>query len=237
VIATEGILPGSDHGTAAFTFWVEKQTGLIRKSIERREGELYPSDPGGRYTSKAERVYSIIVLNPSSFPDGAFTFDPPSNAVLVEQFIEHCCDEAVGQPIPAISVKDAGGKEVSLQSLQGKPLLLDFWATWCKPCREALPTLEKLYDEYKDKGLVLLSLDQDEDPQKAADFWAKNKMPWPNYHLDRQAGSKLPRHGIPYFVLVDASGKVVFSRNGLEEKELQAALAGLEWPGTAPSAQ
>jgi len=235
VVTTEGMLPGlGRHGTTAFTIWVEKQSGLIRKSTERRQEELSPSDPSGQYTSEAERVYSIAVLNPSSFPDGTFTFTPPSNAVLVQQFVEHYG----GQPIPEIRVRDSAGKEVSLQSFRGKSLLLDLWATWCGPCRDSLPTLEKLYTEYKDKGLVLLSLDQDEDPQRAADFWAKNKVPWPNYHLDKLAGDKFPPHGLPYFVLMDASGKVVFSMNGLDEKDLRAALAFIDSSAktTAPTA-
>jgi thiol-disulfide isomerase/thioredoxin len=156
----------------------------------------------------------------SSFPDGTCTLTHPPNAVLVKHF---------GEPLPATSVKNSAGKKVSLLSFLGKPLLLDFWVTWCAPCRESLPTLEKLYSEYKDKGLVLLSLDEDQDSQKAADFWAENKMPWPNYHLDKVARNKFAGHGVPYLVLVDASGNVVFSQDGLDEKELRAALGSLDF--------
>jgi thiol-disulfide isomerase/thioredoxin len=113
-------------------------------------------------------------------------------------------------------------------------LLLDFWATWCVPCRESLPGLEKLYTEYKDKGLVLVSLDEDQEPQKAADFWAKNKVSWPNYHLDKLAAEKFPPHGIPYFVLIDPSGDIVFSHAGLDEEKLRAALASLDYSSTRP---
>jgi thiol-disulfide isomerase/thioredoxin len=187
VIDTEGILPVSDaHITVAFTFWVEKQSGLIRKSVSRDHGELSPRNPGSQYNSETQRIYSVAALNPSSFPEGTFTFAPPTTAVLAKQFQDKQSQEVgkfVGKPLPTISVKDSSGKDVSLQSFQGKPLLLDFWATWCEPCRESLPDLEKLYGEYN-KHLVLLSLDEDEEPQKAADFWVQNKVPWPNYHVD-----------------------------------------------------
>lgn len=232
VVNTQGVLPGSDgHITTAFTYWVEKQSGLIRKSLSRTEGELMPSAPGTPYVNEHETIYTIAELNPSSFPDGTFTFTPPTNAVLVQQFSSKQAQELaklVGKSLPAVTLKDSAGTEVSLQSFQGKPLLLDFWATWCVPCRESLPTLQKLYTEYKDKGLILLSLDEDDEPQKATDYWAQNKLPWPNYHLDKPSVNKFPQHGIPYFVLVDASGNIVFSQAGSEEKELRAAVASVD---------
>jgi thiol-disulfide isomerase/thioredoxin/outer membrane lipoprotein-sorting protein len=217
VVTTEGVITSSEgHGTEAFTFWVEKQSSLILKLTERRE--FLPDGESGRQTSNATRFYSIAILNPSSFPHGTFSFDPPADALLVKNF---------GKPLPEASVKNAAGQEISLQSFQGKPLLLDFWAMWCGPCRRALPTFEKLYSEYKDKGLVLLSLDEDEDPQKAADFWAENKLPWPNYYLDKVAVNKFGGHAVPYVMLVDASGHMIYSRDGFDEKELRAALDSL----------
>jgi len=96
------------------------------------------------------------------------------------------------------------------------------------PCRESLPALEKLYQENRDKGLVLLSLDEDDDnPQKATDFWITRKEPWPNFHAGKEILDKFPLHGIPYFVLLDGSGKVAFSQAGLDENGLRTAIAAL----------
>jgi len=130
----------------------------------------------------------------------------------------------VGQSVPAVSVKATDNGEVSLQSFRGKPLLLDFWATWCSSCRDSLPDLQKLYAENKDKGLVLVSIDQDDEVQKAAQFWSEQKVPWPNYHLDPALDNKLPSHGLPFFVLVDSSGKVIYSREGFDHGDLQQAI-------------
>jgi thiol-disulfide isomerase/thioredoxin len=130
----------------------------------------------------------------------------------------------VGQSLPAVNVKTTDNREVSLQSFRGKPLLLDFWATWCSSCRDSLPDLQKLYAENKDKGLVLVSIDQDDEDQKAVQFWSEQKVPWPNYHFDTALDNKLPGHGLPFFVLVDSSGKVIYSSQGFDHDHLQQAI-------------
>ena len=63
---------------------------------------------------------------------------------------------------PNFSLKDPSGKTVELRQLRGKPVLLNFWATWCAPCRDEMPELEQLYREHKDKGLVVLAVSMDE---------------------------------------------------------------------------
>jgi len=133
----------------------------------------------------------------------------------------------VGKQAPAITLKALDGKDVPLKSFQGKPVLLDFWATWCVPCVESLPAVEKLYHETVTNGLVLLSIDEDEDPKKADAFWSKHNEPWPNFHATSDVLGSFPHHGIPYFVLIDASGQVVFSAAGLDETALRTALAKL----------
>jgi thiol-disulfide isomerase/thioredoxin len=160
VITTEGERPDSqDHITTRFTFWIDKQTKLIRKSIQRSEGEL-AREPGAHFLSVTDRLYQMAELDISHFPEGTFSFAPPPSAILVKQFEDNQTQELsklVGKPVPALTLIDSGGKEVTLQSFAGKPVLLDFWATWCVPCRESLPALEKLYQENGAKGLVLLA--------------------------------------------------------------------------------
>jgi thiol-disulfide isomerase/thioredoxin/outer membrane lipoprotein-sorting protein len=236
VVTSDALLSGfGSPDTRTITYWIDKESGRIRREKIRMEGELLSNAPGVKYISEDDRIYSVAELNVTSFPEGSFTFTPPATAALVKEFEEKQSQELakfVGQALPTIKLKDSAGKEASLQSFQGKPLLLDFWASWCAPCRESLPNLEKLYQENKEKGLVLLSLDQDEVAQKAADFWAQHKAPWPNYHITQESLDKLPSHGIPFFVLIDSSGRVVFSHAGLDEKGLRAALASL-WPSSS----
>jgi thiol-disulfide isomerase/thioredoxin len=231
MITTEGEMPNTRGTiTAHSTFWIDKQSRLIRKSIQRTEGEL-TNEPGAHYVAVTDRVYQVAELDVSSFPKGTFNFVPPPSSILVKQFEDKQTQELaklVGKPVPALTFKATGGKEVTLESFSGKPVLLDFWATWCLPCRESLPTLEKLYQENAAQGLVLLSLDEDdENPQKATEFWATRKEPWPNFHAGKEIREKFPDHGIPYFVLLDSSGKVTFSHAGFDENSLRTAVAAL----------
>jgi thiol-disulfide isomerase/thioredoxin len=231
VITTEGEMPDArSHITIRFTFWIDKQTKLIRKSTQRSEGEL-TAEPGAHYSGLDERLYQVAEIDVSHFPVDTFRFAPPLSAILVKEFEDKQTQELaklVGKPVPALTLRNHEGKEVTLQSFAGKPVLLDFWATWCVPCRESLPVLEKLYRENESKGLVLLSLDEnDENPQKAADFWAMRKEPWPNFHAGKEIREKFPVHGIPYFVLLDSSGRVTFSQAGLDENGLRTAIAAL----------
>jgi thiol-disulfide isomerase/thioredoxin len=239
VISTEGEMPDAQgHVAIRFTFWIDKETKLIRKSIQRGEGEL-TREPGAHYVTLNDRWYSVAELGLSHFAEGTFSLAPPPSAILVKEFEDKQTQELaklVGKSVPAITLKASGGKEVTLQSFKGKPVLLDFWATWCLPCRESLPALEKLYQENEAKGLVVLSLDEDDDnPQKAIEFWAVNKVPWPNFHADNEILKNFPVHGIPYFVLLDSSGKITFSQSGLDEDSLRTALAALPSSPTSES--
>jgi thiol-disulfide isomerase/thioredoxin len=239
VITTQGEMPNAESPiTIRFTFWIDKQTKLIRKSRQLSEGEL-TAEPGAHYSATDDRLYQVAELDVSNFPEGTFGFAPPRSAILVKEFeIKETQELAklVGKSAPSLTLKTSGGKEVTLQSFTGKPVLLDFWATWCVPCRESLPALEKLYQENGAKGLVLLSLDEDDDrPQKAADFWAIRKEPWPNFHASKEILGKFPAHGIPYFVLIDSSGKVTFSHSGLDENSLRMAVTALTSSPTSQS--
>jgi thiol-disulfide isomerase/thioredoxin/outer membrane lipoprotein-sorting protein len=232
VITTEGEMPDArDPTTIRFTFWIDKKSKVIRKSAQRGETEL-TAVPGAHYTGLDERLYQVAEVDVANFPEGAFSFIPPPSAALVKKFEDKQAQglvELLGKPAPAVTLKGSGSEEVKLlQSFVGKPVLLDFWATWCMPCRESLPALAKLYQENRAKGLVLLSLDEDDDnPQRAAELWAKSKMAWPNFHASKEILEKFPEHGIPYFVLLDPSGKVVLSYAGSDEVVLRKAVTGL----------
>lgn len=228
VVATDGIQPGSNGRiVVSMKFWIGRNSHLIRKQTHHSVGELVPSNPSAQYTQDSTEIFTVAELNPSSFPVGTFTFAPPKNSALVREFQspeEQERAKFVGHPLPAVTVKTWDNREIALQSLVGKPLLLDFWSTSCQPCRESLPDLEKLYAENKDKGLVLVSLDENQELKTAAAFWSEQKVPWPNYHLDFPSTDKFPAHGIPYFVLVDPSGTVVYSQGGFDHNGLQKAV-------------
>ena len=110
---------------------------------------------------------------------------------------------------------------------RGKPVLLDFWATWCAPCVTSLPKLAELEREAAPKGLVMLSIDEDEEAKTAADFLTKNQYAWPNTHDDGKIFDAFNKPGIPLVVWIDGSGKIAFYEVGGDDARLRKALAGL----------
>jgi len=134
---------------------------------------------------------------------------------------------AVGAEAPLFTGPTPEGEEISLESLRGKVVLIDFWASWCGPCRRENPNVVKLYNTYKSKGFEILAVSLD----KTKDRWVKaiadDKLTW--LHISDLKGwkSKYARQygvsSIPQTVLLDREGKIM-ARN-LRGKALEAKLA------------
>lgn len=110
---------------------------------------------------------------------------------------------------PAFSVNTVDGKRVSLDDLRGKVVLIDFWATWCGPCREALPHVRQIVKRFDGQPLVVLSVNLDDDEQKWKDFISKNEMTWPQYcdgGFKGPIATMFSVHAIPQTFTIDADG-------------------------------
>jgi thiol-disulfide isomerase/thioredoxin len=98
----------------------------------------------------------------------------------------------------------------------GKPLLLEFWATWCPPCRKSIPHLNEIYAKYKDRGLLIIGV-SDEEKSVVEPFMQKLPM---NYSVALDANGKLGSsfgiEAIPHAMLVDKSGKIVWEGHPME---------------------
>jgi peroxiredoxin len=75
----------------------------------------------------------------------------------------------IGSPAPEIVLKDLQGRDVKLSDLRGKVVLVNFWATWCKPCKEEMPAMQASYDRLRDKGFVVLAVNELEDTARVAE--------------------------------------------------------------------
>lgn len=118
---------------------------------------------------------------------------------------------------PAFAVTTTDGTQIALDDLQGKVVLLDFWATWCAPCREALPHMKDLVRKFQGQPLVVLSVSLDDDEQKWKDFIAKNEMSWPQYCDGGFTGSiarLFDVKAIPHTFTIDADGVLQDERIG-----------------------
>jgi thiol-disulfide isomerase/thioredoxin len=109
---------------------------------------------------------------------------------------------------PPFEVTTVDGKKVSLDDLQGQVVLIDFWATWCGPCREAMPHIRNIAKEHAEDPLVVLSVSVDKDEKAWSDFIAANKMTWPQYFNGGFGGlAKLYEvSAIPNTFTIDADG-------------------------------
>ena len=222
------------------TFWIDKSTGTIRKIVAHVHGPKMMA-PGFTEDTESTELFPLVELD-TKIPDGVFTFAPPQTAKLVEKFKDPFAgDDLTGQPAPEFTFKSENKKETSLASLRGKPVILEFWATWCLPCVASMPEMAELYQQTKDKGLVLISVDEDEDAKTAADFLVKKKSTWPNFHDSGDIKKAFNQTGLPYTLLIDAQGKIVFSQLGQSNDSLaglRAAIAklGPEFASTAQPA-
>ena len=120
-----------------------------------------------------------------------------------------------------LKFKDIHGKSVTLSDYKGKVILLDFWATWCPPCRKEIPGLISLYDTYKSRGLVVVGVSMDDSKADIRKFEKKLGMNYPillgNGHTDLEpAFGQLP---LPAAFVISREGKICFKHDGMTEKE------------------
>ena len=166
---------------------------LIREGIVRRKSDVY-----SRAHDELAKALAIAPKFPAAlFADGFALSQLKQDDTAKAQFEQYVKLAAVYDPqrqralryisdpelararmAPAFAVTTIDGQRVSMDDLQGKVVLLDFWATWCAPCREALPRMQKIAKSFQGQPLVVLSVSIDTDEQKWKDFVKKNEMTW-----------------------------------------------------------
>src|SRR6185312_9372226 len=147
--------------------------------------------------------------------DELFAWSPPPGATdAAAAAAAHPLDAVAasaleGKQAPAFKLKMLDGKTVSLSDLKGHVVILDFWATWCGPCRMSLPHLDKLYKAEKDKGLKAFAVDQQESDADVRQFVKQTGLSVPVLmDGDGRVGGQYGVEGIPQTVVVDKEGKV-----------------------------
>lgn len=114
------------------------------------------------------------------------------------------------QVAPDFSLPDPGGKKVSLQDFRGKVVFLNFWATWCESCREEMPSMERLYREYKGKGLEIVAVNVKDKRPDALAFVKELKLNYPVLmDPEGEVGLLYGAFGLPVTYLIDRKGVVL----------------------------
>ncbi|HWE96734.1 MAG TPA: TlpA disulfide reductase family protein [Tepidisphaeraceae bacterium] len=194
---------------------VDPQTHLVRQSVTNIKPMLdqqgVPDVKTATYTVDYTTTTAGAEVKDTQFawapPEGAKDFAAQQAAAADGE--SNPSDALVGQEAPAFKLTGLDGKELALSDLKGKVVILDFWATWCPPCRASLPHLNKLYDEKKGEGLQVFAVDQQEDKDKVQGFVDKTKLGVPVL-LDSngEVGGKYKVSGIPETVIIGKDGKV-----------------------------
>lgn len=186
------------------------------------------------FKKKQDEITALIPKHRKSMPVAVMasmytmsTDDVPKMETFLKQFdpsIQHCyylkqiqqkIDRikaiAIGQQAPDFELNDLDGKGVKLSALKGKYVLLDFWASWCGPCRKENPTVVKAYDNYKAKGFTVLGVSLDSSEPAWRKAVKEDGMPWVQVLNDKKVGAErlYEVKGIPANFLIDPKGKII----------------------------
>jgi peroxiredoxin len=223
----------SKKGGSTMTLALDPATNLIRRASVDMKPEL--SARGAARVDRAEVIvdYTGIKPNDTTRPE-QFAFAAPAGAKDATQVAaaggteQSPAEVLVGKPAPPFKLTSLDGKQVSLADQKGKVVVLDFWATWCPPCVEGLPHIDKLAQAHKPDELRVFAINLDEEKADVAAFIKSKNLTLPVL-LDPQAKTGQIYHAdaIPLTVVIGKDGSVLKIFNGIgpnTEKELNAAV-------------
>ncbi|MCL5023080.1 MAG: TlpA family protein disulfide reductase [Nitrospirae bacterium] len=128
--------------------------------------------------------------------------------------------ELIGASAPDFVLKEVNQKTVSLSGLKGNVVLINFWATWCPPCRGEMPSLNKLYRDYRNRGLVVLAVSTDRSIDSVRDYLSSHPVDFPVLiDSDSKVARRFKVFSLPTSYLLDRNGKVLRRFLGEEEWE------------------
>jgi thiol-disulfide isomerase/thioredoxin len=213
---------GGELSEGNMTSWIDKKL-LLEIQEEIAYSTKVPPAQGAapvEYRAKVRQITRGLKIDQPVAAD-LFAFVPPADAR--EQAPQSAGNrvDLTGKGAPPFRGVSLEGKAYSLDELKGKPVLLDFWASWCGPCIRSMPTLEKLHQDYAAKGLVILGIDVGESRETVEKFLKTRNIPYPIIMGD-EAGIPAA-YGVsvfPTFVMIAPDGRIVSHQFGLNESAL-----------------
>jgi thiol-disulfide isomerase/thioredoxin len=172
-----------------------------------------------KFLTKANLINGVIIVALA-----VLVFVPSAKALLMRSLMGvglFRVDVSAAAPAPVkstidIAFRDASGKDISLKQLKGKVVLLNFWATWCPPCRAEMPSLNSLHQKLKtDTNIVFIAVDADSKLKESAQFMAKYDYHLPLYEVMSDVPESVYGGNLPTTVIFDKEGTMVFRHEGM----------------------
>ena len=205
--------------------------GKAVREATRRCIEQFPDAEAAALTFSHSMAYMSLEELESGF--AKFT-DKVKESPLAKGIQEEIACRKATQPgavAPDFTLNDPDGNPVTLSSLRGQYVIVDFWASWCKPCRAGVPGMKELYARYHDKGLEIIGVSDDTKPEAWKKALEEDQTAWihvidefPVKNRPSRVGSLYGVHYIPSYFLLDKEGKVI---GKMDHDELAAKLAEL----------
>jgi peroxiredoxin/outer membrane lipoprotein-sorting protein len=210
-------------------FWIDRERLIILKEVSPMRYKTGPSEP---FLDAAEITLLKSAQINLPLASDTFSLSPPEGSLpwSTSTLADLRRAGLKGEEAPDFTLKNFKGKPFALKQLRGKIVLLNFWATWCRPCRFEMPILQNVYKEFQEKGLEVLAIN-DEDPQASQRFLEENGITFPALTDTEGVMQIYQIRAIPTMILLDRNGKVSWQNVGASsENVLRKALAeaGLE---------
>jgi peroxiredoxin len=187
------------------------------------------------HKDKYSSIMAIQGMEPDKFADLYKALDEglqkkyadDKNVKMFHEIVTKMLASALGQNAAEISLPNPDGKTISLSQFKGKYVLIDFWASWCGPCRKEMPNVVAAYAKFKDKGFEIFGVSLDQSKDKWVEAIAKDGITWPQVSdlkfWDSEPAKQYGVQSIPYTVLIDKEGKII--AKNLRGDELEKKLA------------
>lgn len=157
-------------------------------------------------------ILTLFSLGPISATQGPNTSPARSKKLL-----------SVGEIAPDWRLNDAQGNAHSLAEYQGKIVVMDFWATWCIPCKEVMPRMQKLYEKYQDRGVVVFGINSWENNDPAA-LMKKKHYSYGLLLKGEVIAGAYKVTTLPAVYIIGADGRVIYSHEGVDDKNLASLI-------------